>query len=65
MNRPTPKRTAPALEVPTLDGANWNLVESHPYNFTLLVFIGAYIVLFVKSISNSCKPYCLSLRNAG
>lgn len=33
-----PRATAPALTVPTVNGGPWTLADSHPQNFTLVVF---------------------------
>ena len=38
MNRPTPKHTAPDLQLPLLDGNQWVLADQNPDNFTLVVF---------------------------
>jgi len=33
-----PRQPVPALDVPTLDGGRWNIAESKPENFNLIVF---------------------------
>ncbi len=38
MTRPTPKHIAPELSIPLLSGKQWNLTESQPEYFTLIVF---------------------------
>ena len=37
MQRPTPKHKAPELQIPLLDGNQWNLRDQNNNNFTLLV----------------------------
>ncbi len=34
----TPRKPVPGLEVRTLDGETWKLVEAKPDNFTMIVF---------------------------
>lgn len=34
----TPRQAVPSTQVPTLDGDTWNLADSKPDNFTLVVF---------------------------
>ncbi len=38
MSNLMPRQPVPALDVPTLDGGRWNIAESKPENFNLIVF---------------------------
>ena len=38
MNAPKPRQPVPGLDVPRLDGGRWNLAESKPEHFNLVVF---------------------------
>ncbi len=38
MSHLMPRQPVPALDVPTLDGGRWNIAESKPENFNLIVF---------------------------
>ncbi len=38
MNGPKPRQPVPGLDVPRLDGGRWNVAESKPEHFNLVVF---------------------------
>ncbi len=38
MSHLMPRQPVPALDVPTLDGGRWNITDSKPENFNLIVF---------------------------